>query len=329
MKSVDVLMSVSSLIFILMFFPPAKKSSGGITDYSKLVFVLSVSNINDVQTSEMLIKSLRENGGKYSNSRIYIVYDKPAAKHIYKLSSYNVEFLPIQIDSAGSDYLFSRKVYASAQVERILNNQDVNLIWLDNECLVFSEPTELELSLNIKAAMRPVFLLNNIGQLEKNPVDGFWKRIYSELKIDPDQVPIVESLVESKRIRFYINCQVISVNPGSGIFADWERVFTKLVRDEDFQKNYCSDIKHQIFLHQAVLSAVICSKVELGNIQWFSNAYGYPIQQHKLIPPEKRIGRIGDVRILIYENFLKENPDWIEEYQIQEPLKSWLLKSFH
>lgn len=319
--------SIYSLIFIIIFFSSPGETFGGTSNFSKLVFVLSVSDQNDIQTSELLIKSIRENGGKYNKSKIFIVYDKQAAKHIYKLSGYEVEFLPSQIDSAASDYLFSKKVYATAQVEKILKNQNCSLVWLDNECLVFSEPGELELKINMAAAMRPVFLLNNIGQLEESPVDGFWKRIYSELKIDADRVPIVESLVESKRIRFYINCQVISVNPESGIFADWERVFTKLVRDEEFQRNYCSDIKHQIFLHQAILSAVICSKIELENIQWFSNAYAYPIQQHKLIPAEKRIGRIGDVRILIYENFFKENPHWIEEYQINEPLKSWLLKN--
>lgn len=54
--------SIYSLIFIIIFFSSPGETFGGTSDFSKLVFVLSVSDQNDIQTSELLIKSIRENG---------------------------------------------------------------------------------------------------------------------------------------------------------------------------------------------------------------------------------------------------------------------------
>jgi glyoxylase-like metal-dependent hydrolase (beta-lactamase superfamily II) len=299
-----------------------------LAEASKLVFVVCVSNAAEVRSAEFLLKSLREFGGQYKGSTFYVVYDKDANNYKDLLLKYRVELLPLQIDSLAAEYLFSKKVYACAQVEKLLSMKDCCLVWLDNECLIFTKPDELELKVNKQVAVRPVFLLNNVGQVDLSPVDNYWNRIYQEANVDVTKVPVIESFVDSKKIRFYINCQVVSVNPKLGIFSKWESVFTKLVHDEDFQRQNCSDIKHQVFLHQAVLSAVICSRTNQEQLQWFSNSYAYPIQQHDKLPEHKKIKRIEDVNILVYENFFVERPDWIDEYKISEPFRSWLIKNY-
>jgi glyoxylase-like metal-dependent hydrolase (beta-lactamase superfamily II) len=294
----------------------------------KLIFVVAVSNASEVRSVEFLLKSLREFGGKYKRSRFYVVYDKNADTSKDILLKYDVEFVPLQMDSLAVGYLFSKKVYACAQVEKLIALKDCSLVWLDNECLIFSQPDELELKANKQVAMRPVFLLNNVGQTPESPVDNYWKRIYQEANVEVSEVPVIESFVESKQIRFYINCQVISVNPKLGIFSEWERIFTRLVHDKNYQEENCADLKHQIFLHQSVLSAVICSKTNPEQLQWFSNSYAYPIQQHDRLPVYKKIEQIDNAKILVYEKFFIDRPNWIEEYKISKTLRNWLKRNY-
>lgn len=294
----------------------------------KLIFVLAVSNAAEVKSVEFLLKSLREFGGKYNGSKVYVVYDKDADTSKNLLLKYNVEFVPLQMDSLAVGYLFSKKVYACAQVEKLIALKECSLVWLDNECLIFSQPDELELMGNKQVAIRPVFLLNNVGQTAESPVDNYWKKIYQEANITVSEVPIIESFVESKQIRFYINCQVISVNPKLGIFSEWERIFTRLVHDKNYQEENCAKLKHQIFLHQSILSAVICSKTNPEQLHWFSNSYAYPIQQHDKLPEHKKIERIDNARILVYERFFIDHPNWIEEYKISKTLRNWLKKNY-
>jgi len=325
-------MQSSIRLFILLcfafstFLQGERKNNCSIILEKELVFAICVNNNADVKKAELLLKSINQFGGKYSKNKFYVVYRDLKGINFEVLRKYNAEFLPLQIDNAAIDYPFGHKAYACAQVEKKVAEQNCELVWLDNESIVLAQPDELILNPTKQCAFRPVFLLNSIGQeLSKEP-DQFWSKIYKETNLDPSKVPTVETFVENKKIRFYINCQVITVNPKLGIFTEWQKIFSNLIKDVEFQKAACNDVLHQIFLHQAVLSAVIASKIKSEEFQLFSNNYGYPIHQNDKLPSDKKLS-VNDVKILLYENIFTVKPNWLDDYNVKNPLKEWIIKN--
>jgi len=294
------------------------------TEKSKMAVVLCVASPSDERAAVMLIKSIREFGGVYKDSPVYVFQDNADENPCLAIKKMDVNLLPLEIDPAARDYLFSLKVYACAQAERLLAGKAESIVWFDNQCLVFGSLDGLALKEGKAAAMRPVQLLNTIGLAPDAPIDEFWSRIYKDTGVDPQKVPTVETFVDRKKIRFYINCQIISFRPELGICREWERIFTSLVKDTEYQKQACPDALHQVFLHQAVLSAVINARVKDGELQWMSPSCGYPLNLHEKLPPEKRLLRLNDVKYLVYDTIMQRRPDWMDIMPVDEPLKSWL-----
>lgn len=329
MRCLQIFAPMIILILLLGFHYRIHGESEAIHNYvsdKNLVFALCVNNNSDVKKAELLLKSLNQFGGKYSHSKFFIVCKDISDDDLKILKNFNTEFLPLQIDSSAVDYPFAHKAYACAQVEKIVSEQKCDLVWLDNECLILSRPDELVLPENKYSAFRPVFLLNTVGQDASTKPDVFWSRIYDEAKMNFNTVPEVETFVDWKKIRFYINCQVITVNPKLGIFREWEKIFTKLLKDGEYQKSACADPLHQIFLHQAVLSAVLTSRIKPEGIHFLSNNYGYPIHLHEKIPAAKRLS-VNDVKILLYENIFSIKPNWLDDYDVKETLKRWIIRN--
>ena len=77
--------------------------------------------------------------------------------------------------------------------------------------------------------------------------------------------------------------------------------FTALVNDQAYQEEACSDIAHQIFLHQAVLSALIVT----------------------MLPPERRAQALNDL-VCIANEERPMHPDAVTDIAIHEPLRTWL-----
>jgi len=329
------LFSISSLFFV--FAGISAFSAGGASpalesdvaaparaEKTKMAVVLCVASPSDERAAVMLIKSIREFGGAYKDSPVYVFQDNADENPCLVIKNMDANLLPLEIDPAARDYLFSRKVYACAQAERLLAGKAESIVWFDNQCLVFAHLDDLLLQDSKAVAIRPVQLLNTIGLAPEAPIDEFWGRIYQDAGVDPQKVPIVETFVDAKKIRFYINCQIISFRPELGICREWERIFTSLVKDAEYQKKACPDVLHQVFLHQAVLSAVINAKVNESELQWLPASCGYPLNLHEKLPPEKKLRRLKDVKYLVYDTIMQRRPDWMEIMPVEEPLKSWL-----
>lgn len=295
----------------------------------KMAIVMCVESPSDERSAVMLIKSIREFGGGLKDSPVYVFQNNAEENPCYELKKMaGINVLPLEIDPAAKDYLFAAKVYACAQAEKLLLGKVENLVWFDNQCYVLASLDGLVLQDGKSVAMRPVHLVNNIGIDPNNPVDEFWGRIYKETGVDPQKVPTVETFVDGKKIRFYINCQILPLRPEIGIGREWEMLFTKLVKDKEFQKSCCSDVPHQIFLHQAVLSAVINSKIPESGLQWLPVPNGYTLNLHEKLPPEKKLAKMNDVKYLICDTIQQRRPDWLDIMPVDEPLKSWMEKTY-
>jgi glyoxylase-like metal-dependent hydrolase (beta-lactamase superfamily II) len=294
----------------------------------KMAVILCVASPSDERAAVMLIKSIREFGGGLKDAPVYVFQNNKEENPCYELKKMTgVNILLLEIDPAAKDYLFSAKVYACAQAEKMLAGNVENLVWFDNQCFILAPLDDLVLREGKGVAMRPVQLLNKVGLPPDAPIDEFWERIYKETNVDPGKVPVIEAFADGNKIRFYINCQIISFRPETGICREWERIFTSLVKDAEYQKQACPDTLHQIFLHQAVLSAVINARIKESELQWLSAACGYPLNLHEKLPNEKKLLKLNDAKYLICDTIL-QRPDWMEIMPIEEPLRSWMEKTY-
>jgi hypothetical protein len=253
-----------------------------------------------------------------------------------------------------SFYLFAEKVCACAQAEALASADVRTVIWVNPECLVVKPPMLLELSLAYDVAFRPVHL-KNVGLLSSEPLDAYWARIYAQvglediaepprpparpydqptlplssarLAVQRSQMPPrreVLSFVDGQVLRPYFNTHTFSFNPSWGLMRAWLRHFRTLAEDQAFQSGPCADDLHQIFLHQAVLSALVTQEVEWGRIRILPPAYSYPLHLHRQTPQERRALSLNSLVCAVYEDEMPD-PRTLRDLAVDDPLRSWLL----
>jgi hypothetical protein len=291
---------------------------------ARVAFATAVTSPYQERAAAILVDSIRSFGGEYSRAPVFVVVGDPDQLPCSKLKERGARIIGLEMDEAARGYPFAFKVYAAAKVERMVAQEAGTLVWLDAETLILAPPRELELDRLHGVATRPVFLLNTIGLPATQPVDEYWSAIYTATGADPAAVPTVDSFVESTKIRFYINCGIIAYRPQLGICQEWARVFSVMVRDTAFQRLACADPLHRIFLHQAVLSAVILARTSPAERLGLPPGYVYPLHLHERVPPEKRAAKLNGLACVIVESLWRDRMDWTTLITVDEPLRSWL-----
>jgi hypothetical protein len=157
------------------------------------------------------------------------------------------------------------------------------------------------------------------------PLDGFWERIYSVAGILNCEIT-VESFVDRQTIRPYFNTHAFSIDPSMGLLQRWLICFERLVSDRMFQLAFCQDKLHQVFLHQAVFSTLLVPYLKLGKIRILPSTYNYPYNLQSSIPYDRRERLLNHLVSLTYED-RSLDPNKMSDIQVDEPIKSWLLKA--
>ncbi len=288
------------------------------------VFATYVSDYEQVRKASVLTKSIRDNAGEYSNCAIYIGLSDTNDFNYDLLKSEGVKFIYLDLPEEAKNYYYAVKAYAAAEIEKSLNKKITTLAWFDPETILFGSVSDLDLKGGYSAAIRPVFLMNKIGLKPDEPANEFWAPLYNYLNLNIENIPIAETEVDGVKTRAYYNCGIFSVNPALGIMQEWARVQTVFLKDEEYQKKACSFIMRKIFLHQAVFSCVVISKLKPDEIYPLPISCGYPLELHGKMPEEKKIIKLNDISCAITENLWDKNPDWMSMFAVEEPLKTWL-----
>ena len=154
------------------------------------------------------------------------------------------------------------------------------------------------------------------------PLDGFWEKTFEAVGVRDVQAS-VESFVDGQEIRAYYNSHAFAVDPSLRLLQQWKACFEGLVLDQGFQKGPCADELHQIFLHQAVLSALIATTVETSRTRILPPDYNYPYNLHESVPFDKRASTLNERVCVAYEE-RSLDPSAVADIVIDEPLHSWL-----
>ena len=293
-----------------------------------MVFVILVSNPVREKQATILINSIREYGGKYANNQIYVFIEDTVLTPCNALKMENVKLVPLELDESLPNYPFVSKMFALAQAEELLKDKAETLVWLDADALVLKEPTEFDLAEDKKLAIRPVNLRNNVGLPANDTLDNYWKKIYEYTDLKMEDVPVLETFVDKQMVRSYLNCAIFSIRPNLGVLTRSLNIFKKLLFDQSWQINAVPTTNHLVFLHQAVLSAEMNSKIKEDEIYWFSNYAGYPLHHQEELSLDRKVLRASDLQSLIYAYSWGTYKWMLYEIEIEEPLKTWLIQQY-
>jgi hypothetical protein len=285
------------------------------------IFVTLVEGAQGRARAELLIDSLRAFGGAMRECPVWLFEADPEAAPCADLAVNGVEVHPLEVPENVRANWFAGKVSACARAEEMAGPEVNSLVWLASDCLILQPPLLLSLGGDIDAAVRPVHH-KNVGLRVDGPLDPFWQGVYQAVGV-PDIGVTVESFVDREPLRAYYNSHVLSVRPGRGIFRRWFQLFEALVGDEGFQEAACQDVAHQVFLHQAALSAVLAHELPPAALRLLPPQYSYPYNLHAEVPAERRAKALNDLVCIAYED-RPLHPDQVDDIEIHEPLRSWL-----
>jgi len=322
--------SLASLFLLLSAGAGAQagEPAGG-PDQSGVAFVTYIQRNDQEYSAAMLVNSIRRWAGEYADGRIYAVLADPERTG-FRVKKENVIFVPLTLSDSIRSYPFA------AKVEEMTAGKIGTLVWLDPETLILGPPREYDLKKGSAAAVAPVALINT-GQAESEPVDAYWGPIYKRCGLDLGKLFPVETFVDCKKIRAWLNCGMFSVRPERGLFQEWAEILDEFLADGEYQRTAITDGIHRTFLHQAVISTLIVSRLERREIHMLPRGYNYPLFCHGLdfptlsggtvkIPPGKKAKKLNDLTSVFIESLLTGHADWIKFVPpIDEPLKTWLI----
>lgn len=285
------------------------------------VFVTLVRSTEERARARLLMDSIRAFGGDQSRCPIWLFEANHDQAPCGELAGEGVQVLPLSVPDSISHYLFSDKVCASAQAEAMAADRARSLVWIDPTCLIVNPPVLFDLGSTFDAAVRPVHI-RNVGLGATDPVDGYWAKIYSTLGVQDIQFT-AQSFVDAQRIRAYFNTHAFAINPSKGLLRRWAEHFESLVCDQAYQAASCQDTRHQVFLHQAILSAILVTSLDPERIRILPPDYNYPYNLHQSVPPDRRARSLSDLVCVACEDRAL-NPNVMYDIDVHEPLRSWL-----
>jgi len=286
-----------------------------------IVFLTMVHSPTEKIGAKLLIQSLRQFGGEMSKCPFWLFESDKVHGACSDLIPLNVEVFPLEVNNITKHYVFSSKVSACHQAEKMVPPAKRAIIWMDTNCLIVQPPLLFNLGDSFDAAVRPVHI-RNVGLTRADPVDEYWRGVYSAIGVD-DLPGAVDSFVDDKHLRPYFNSHAFAINPALGLMCKWSEKFEALVSDRDFQARACKDDLHQIFLFQAILSALLATSTLPDRLRILPTTYNYPYNLHGHVPAEKRAQSLNELVCFTYEDRTIQ-PDAVTDIQIHEPLRSWL-----
>ncbi len=286
------------------------------------VFLTLVSTNHQRTKAGLLIDSIRTFGGTLSNCPIWLFETNSASASCGELAGEITRVFPLNIPDTIKGYYFADKVYACHQAEEMALPDVRSLIWISPDCLIIQPPTLFDLYPAFEIALRPVHL-QNIGLLADQSLDEFWKSIYHAVGVEDIQ-STVQSFVGAQHLRAYFNSHAFSINPNLGLMSKWFECFESMVLNSELQSRICQDEAHQIFLHQAIWSALIVTSLAPVQIRTLPANYSYPYNLHQVVPAERQAEALNDLVSIAYED-RSLNPECVKDIRINEPLRSWLL----
>ena len=286
-------------------------------------FVVLVHTAEEEWHARVLIESLRAFGGRLGGCPVWVFApdDQATPSTFHDMPA--VQYLPLHIDDEFRHYFLADKVCACARAEELAGPEVRSLVWLSPHGLVLRPPLLFDLVPCFDAAFRPVHI-RKVGSPASQRPDAFWRAVYETVGVDEPESTL-ESCVDAQRLRPCFNSHVFSIDPSRRLLRSWLQFFQALLWDQWFQSRHCQDEGHQVFLHQAVLSALLTKWVREERLRLLPPEYSYPLHLHSRVPQARRPHSLNALVCPVYEEAFRY-PDTLNGLEVHEPLRSWLMQ---
>jgi hypothetical protein len=297
-----------------------------VKDYN-IVFATFVSSERSKKSALLLIESIRAFAGEFSNTPIWCLM--PNDKNILskrideRLKVLNVKIIPFEVNSVG-DFPFANLVEAVAFAESLAEDQCEFLAWVNSNSMILREPKEFLLTEGIKFGYRSVHH-TLIGSPIDEPIDEFWSLIYDLCQVPDNAVFPMKTHVDNIMIRPYFNAGCHVSSPRSGLLKLWRDKFLEVYQKDSIRQFYELDNRYKVFMHQAVLSGVVLSKLTREEIFEFSDRYNYPIHLFNEDVTGNRPLNLDDMITIRHEGFF-DDLTWKKTIPFGDSIKDWIIK---
>ncbi len=274
----------------------------------------------------LLAESVRKFAGSLSDNSLIFYTPKDETTFskgfIEKISNLNAELFTFSLSNEYYNFPFMSNAFAATCAEEDSINEVENIAWLSPNTIVLREPEELILKDEIILGYRPVHH-KLIGSKFEEPLDPFWKAIYEVCDVEKDHIFPMETHIEGVKIRPYFNAGILSFRPNRRLMKGWRDKLIKVYKKPSLQEFYNKDEKYKIFLHQAILTGVILSKINSKKIYELPVSYNYPFHLHNVDITSKRPNSMNEMITIRHEGFYN-NSNWFEKFPAHNSLKVWI-----
>jgi hypothetical protein len=236
----------------------------------KLEFIICTEKGVLEQMSILLVATIRQFGGKYSNAPIYSYQPRRSATIGKDTLSFfeenNVFYIDEPLNTKYQEYPLANKPLACAHREA-RSNADI-LIFLDSDTCFLGESTALDALGNADLAINPTDLPNIATDIHFGKGEAaYWRRMYDELGVVRRKE--LRTTITKEKILEYYNSGFIVSKRSTGLFEKWLHNF-EFIRSQGIRP-----AKDIFFTEQSVFSATV-AQLEL-EVNPLGNSLNYPI----------------------------------------------------
>lgn len=236
----------------------------------RLEFIICTERGVLEQMSKLLVLSIRNLGGKYSDVPIYSYQPrKEGAIHkdtIDFFEANEVHYLDEPLNTKYKTYPLANKPLACAH--RAQQSSADYLVFLDSDTCFLREPTALDALSDADVAVNPTDLPNIATDVNfvKGEAD-YWRQVYRELGVERRKE--LKTTVSNEKILEYYNSGFIFSKKSTNLFQKWndnfERIMSKGIRPAE----------GPFFTEQSVFSATVA---QLGlHVTSLGDTLNYPV----------------------------------------------------
>ena len=291
--------------------------------YVSTIFAGEPSEFNSL----LLAESIRRNGGKLASSPIWFFSPENQSNFsemtLKWLEALNIRLIPFNLDSNVQQIFFLREVEALTKAEELINGQAEIMIWMDSNTLVLKEPTHCMLPANKQLGYKPVHHLL-LGSRYEDELDPFWKEVYSFCKVNQERIFPMKPMIEDIQMKPYFNAGFLVTSPEYSLIANWSAFFKEAIQNPTFTEFMKHDHRYEIFLHQAILSAVILNQFEPSQLLELPGSYNYPLHLWLEDHTNRRPSSLEHCITIRHEGLLKTK-SWMTGGPFNKNQTDWLL----
>ena len=301
MKRLSYLLLTAAVLFVFLAGCASKESTKGDHKMNQTtIFATRAMEPLQVANAIRLAESLRTFGGSLSQAPVWVVAHEAVEITPVQESEFKrlgITLLRVAPPDSLSWLYYADKPYAAAVAEQAAEGKAAVLVWLDNDSIFLTEPTELLLADSLCLAWRPV-MHNRSGALYGEPPNPFWARIYERLSLTDDMLFPMVTPADQQKIRAYFNCGLMAVRPERGVLRRWAQDFEILGSDSTLAAMCRADETKKIFLHQTALTGAILHLVKQVEMIPISDRYNFPLFFEKVYGGVQTYTDLNDVAMI-------------------------------